>query len=115
MPVRVVSILAALSALALAAPAWAAELVTDINLTEPARVQGTTLEPGKYRVVATDDNRVTFMQGKKVVAEFQARRITLDTKPNYSALIREQDQIQEIHFARQNEAVDLRQPNPASD
>ena len=107
---RVNHMLVALSVLALAAPAWATRAASDFSLDQPAKVQGTLLQPGSYHVVASDeDNRVKFIHDDKVVADLPAHWIHLSRKADYSAFVKSGDEIQEIDFAGKTMAVDFRQ------
>ena len=115
MRIRFAFLLTALSVLALAAPAWANQLSADVQLNQTVKVQGTVLPPGTYRVIASDlNNRVMFMRDRRVVAEFPARWINLEQKAKYTALVRTEDEVQEIHFGGEALAVDLRQPSTSS-
>lgn len=105
---RVNHLLAVLAVMALAAPAWATRVATELNLDQPAKVQGTLFQPGNYHVIASDqDNRVKFIRDNKVVAEFPAHWINLARKADYSAFVKNGDEIQEIDFAGKMMAIDL--------
>ncbi|PYU21702.1 MAG: hypothetical protein DMG30_17005 [Acidobacteria bacterium] len=110
MRVHVNHLLAVLAVMALAVPAWATRVATDLSLDQPAKVQGTLLQPGNYHVIASDqDNRVKFMRDNKVVAELPAHWINLARKADYSAFVKNGEEIQEIDFAGKAMALDLRQ------
>ena len=108
MRARVKELLAVLAVMALAAPAWAARVATDLNLDQPAKVQGTLLQPGNYHVIASDQgSQVKFMRDNKVVAEFPAHWINLPRKADYSAFVKNGEEITEIDFAGKMMAIDF--------
>jgi hypothetical protein len=110
MRIRLIHLIAVLSVLALAAPVWATRTATDLTIDQPAKVQGRLLQPGNYHVIASDeDNQVKFIRDNKVVGEFPAHWINLARKADYSAFVKNGDEIEEIDFEGKDKAINLRQ------
>ena len=109
MRIHVGHVLAVVSLLAMSAPAWAKTESTNITIVHAANVEGTMLQPGSYRVVASDDakdtNNVKFMQNDKVVAEVPAQWTKLDHKSQYSEVLTDSGKVSEINFAGKEMAL----------
>jgi len=95
-----------LAALALALPIAARDgdanaskaIVTiSVDLSSPATLAGTALKPGSYSVRA-DSAKVTLSRSGKVMAEAAVEWKDAAGKAEYSSIVREGDQITEIHF-----------------
>jgi hypothetical protein len=95
-----------LAALALALPIAAgsgdtnqtkAIVTMSVDLSSPATLAGTALKPGNYSVRA-DSTKVTISRGGKVMAEAAVEWKDAAGKAEYSSIVREGDQITEIHF-----------------
>jgi hypothetical protein len=69
--VRFVTILAVLMSLVLAAPAFADSYKRSLTLDSPAKLGGTEIKPGEYRI-EFDGTKVVVKDGKKVLAEAPA-------------------------------------------
>jgi hypothetical protein len=68
-----------------------------VDLSSPATLAGTALKPGNYSVRA-DSTKVTISRGGKVMAEAAVEWKDAAGKAEYSSIVREGDQITEIHF-----------------
>jgi hypothetical protein len=68
-----------------------------VDLSSPATLGGTALKPGGYFVRA-DGAKVTLSRGGKVVAEAAVEWKDAAGKAEYSSIVKEGDQITEIHF-----------------
>jgi hypothetical protein len=70
------------AALLLASSAFAAATKASLELTNPVTVNGTTLQPGEYKVQWEGDGpnvEVSILQGKNVVAKAPAHVVELQT------------------------------------
>ncbi|HET6201017.1 MAG: hypothetical protein WBE21_07460 [Candidatus Acidiferrales bacterium] len=67
-------------------------------------INGTTLAPGEYKVVA-NDSTVSFFRGGKLIvqAPIQWKDATLKTEQN--AIVTEAGKVQEVRFKGQNRSV----------
>jgi len=98
---------AILVALALVVPAMAAgdagaknvnTIRTTMDLLHAVTLGGKELKPGSYHVTA-DDSKVTVEQYGKVVAEAPVEWKDETSKPEYSHIVNNGDQVREMHFA----------------
>ena len=114
----VLTILAALTlALAIAAQAAPAKdakstvtpiVKTDVTLLSSATLGGTDLKAGEYSVTA-DDTHVKFSKGGKVIAEVPVQWKDESSKRDQTALVRDGNQIKEIHFGGKMKYVEITQ------
>jgi hypothetical protein len=100
--------------LMLTGAAFAGTVSKTLTFENPVTVNGTTLQPGDYKVVYNDqpgNTQVTFKKGKKDVATAPAQVKQLGTKtPTTSVIYNTQgstQSIQEIHFGGSTDAVVL--------
>jgi hypothetical protein len=81
MRVRLSSLAALLALPALTGPAWARNQTADIRLYKPARIEGISLQPGKYHIVVYEEGtEVKFIRDGRIVAHVPANWIRLDRK-----------------------------------
>jgi len=98
--------LAALAVVAFAIPVWAHSESTPLTLSQPATIGTISLQPGQYTLSAdTDMNQVMVKRDGKVIATVPGKEVTLNRKPEYSAVLFNNRQIQEIQFEGKTEAV----------
>jgi hypothetical protein len=100
---RVVGVLAAVAFLVpLAARVASANSAKPTSATmdilNPVSLAGKHLKPGTYTVTA-DDRKVTIAQGGKVLAEAPVEWKDEQTKPEYSNIRTDGNQVTEIHFS----------------
>ncbi|HXJ15637.1 MAG TPA: hypothetical protein VNM68_00385 [Candidatus Polarisedimenticolia bacterium] len=95
-----------LAALFLAAATWAGDaatpkhskpLSTTVQLMVTSSLNGTTLPPGSYKVVA-NDSKVTIEQSGKVIAEAPVEWKEGERKARYSTVVYDNHGVREIHF-----------------
>ena len=92
---------ALLAAIALAVPVFAKPVVKTINLSQSSRIGNASLTSGEYRFLI-DENKVTVMKGKKMIAETEGRWEERSVKSIYdSVLVGEDGQVKEVRFAGQ--------------
>jgi hypothetical protein len=92
---------ALVAAIALAVPVFAKPVVKTINLSQSSKIGNAALTSGEYRFLI-DENKVTVMKGKKMIAETQGRWEDRSVKSVYdSVLIGEDGQVKEVRFAGQ--------------
>ncbi len=94
--------------------AFAGTVSKSLTFTDPVQVNGTTLEPGQYKVTFNDNaptTQVTFKKGKKDVATASAQVKPLATKTYATSVEYNGEganrQLQEIHFGGLNQALVL--------
>ncbi|HEV2183344.1 MAG TPA: hypothetical protein VGR39_06645 [Candidatus Acidoferrales bacterium] len=64
------------------------------------------MQPGKYTLTAdTDMNDVMVKRDGKLIATVPGKQVTLNRKPEYTAVLFNNRQIQEIQFEGKTEAV----------
>jgi hypothetical protein len=91
-----------LAAIALAVPVFAKPVTKTINLTQASKIGKADLATGEYRFLI-DENKVTVMKGKKLIAETQGRWEERSNKSAYdSVLVSDNGQVKEVRFAGQN-------------
>ena len=69
--------------------AFAGTVSKTLTFTDPVQINGTTLQPGDYKVTFDDNaptTQVTFKQGKKEVATAQAQVKQAETKVNATSV-----------------------------
>jgi len=99
-------VLSVLVALAIAMPiaargAYAKDskaTTTTLDILNAATLGGKQIEPGTYRISA-DDSKVTLERNGKMVAEASVQWKDETSKPSYSKIVTENNQIKEIHFS----------------
>ncbi len=80
---------------------------TSISLDSSAKVDGTTLAPGKYEVVI-DGKKVSFERDDKTVVTAPCDWKTLQYKSQYnSTTLSANNQLQEIEFEGSNKALEV--------
>jgi hypothetical protein len=98
--------LTVLAAVLLAAATWADDaavpkhfksLSTTVQLSATSSLNGKTVPPGRYKVLA-NDNKVTIKQGGKVIAEAPVQWKDEQAKAGYSTIVYDNHGIREIHF-----------------
>jgi len=71
---------------------------TQVELLNPAVLNGTQLKPGTYDLKA-DGSTVSFMQRGKVVAEAPMTWKDDSSKSSYTSVVVNDNAVQEIHFS----------------
>ena len=79
---------------------------TTIQLLNQTSLNGKTLKPGTYKLVA-DETNVAFEQDGKMVAESKMRWKDTATKAAYSTVIFDDHGIREIHFEGKTRYVEI--------
>jgi hypothetical protein len=92
-------------------PAWANSKSSDsqrvtIELGTTATLNGQTLEPGNYTVVA-EGNQAKFEQDGKVVAEAPCSWKTLSSKALNTDVVTNQNRITEIDISGKTQAIEF--------
>ncbi|HEV2617590.1 MAG TPA: hypothetical protein VGU63_13375 [Candidatus Acidoferrales bacterium] len=106
MRIRLSPCLAALAVAAIACPVWAHAQSAPLTISQPATIGNTSLQPGNYVLTAdTDMHEVMVKRDGKVIATVPAKEVTLNKKPEYTAVLFNGRQIQEIQFEGKTEAV----------
>lgn len=106
MRTRVNPCLAALAVAAVAIPVWGRTESAPLTLSQPATIGTVSLKPGLYTLTAdTDMNEVMIKRDGKVIATVPAKGVTLNRKPEYTAVVFNNRQIQEIQFEGKTEAI----------
>jgi len=84
-------------ALAVAVPAFAKPMSTNLPITHDVKVGQTEVKAGDYRFLI-DGNHLTVMNGKKLVAEAEGRWEERDTKSQHNAVVSNEGKITELRF-----------------
>lgn len=93
-------------ALALTLPLWAKRLTAEIDLDKPAKLGTVELAPGHYQLVADEaTGLVKVIRNGKTVAEVKGEWFKMERKPSYTETLMTENNIQEIHFAGQLQAI----------
>src|SRR5262249_10278038 len=100
--------------LMLTGAAFAGTVSKTLTFENPVQVNGTTLQPGDYKVTYNDQpgsTQVTFKKGKKEVATVPAQVKQLGSKTSATSVVYNTQgstqSIQEIHFGGTTDAVVL--------
>lgn len=110
---KVVHFFAVALLLALAIPAMASPkgakmsnsmLKGQFNVVGGEIINGTTLTPGEYNVVA-NDSTVSFFRGKKLIAEAPIQWKDATQKIDQNAIVTDSGKIQEVRFKGQSRSV----------
>ncbi|HME13512.1 MAG TPA: hypothetical protein VKF79_11650 [Candidatus Acidoferrum sp.] len=92
-------IIAVLAAVALATPVFAKPTVTNVTISQTAKIGKADLRAGDYKLMI-DGNHATVQKGKSVVAESEGRWEDRDSKAAYdSLLIGEDGHVKEVRFS----------------
>ncbi|MGD0957661.1 MAG: hypothetical protein ABR953_12665 [Candidatus Acidiferrales bacterium] len=98
-------VLSVLVALAVAIPIAArgayakdSKVTATMDLFNATMLGGKQIEPGTYRISA-DDAKVTVERDGKMIAEAPVQWKDETSKPSYSKIVTENNQIKEIHFS----------------
>jgi hypothetical protein len=87
--------------IAVAVPVFAKPVVKTINLSQSSKIGKADLASGEYRFFI-DENKVTVLKGKKMMAETEGRWEERKVKSVYdSVLVGEDGQVKEVRFAGQ--------------
>jgi hypothetical protein len=90
--------LALLGALAFTVPAFAKPVTKSLPLTQNVKMGKVDVKAGDYRATI-DNNHLTLLNGKKVVAESAGRWETRDTKSPYTGIVADADgRVLELRF-----------------
>jgi hypothetical protein len=114
-PSRWVFGLAAVVALAVAVPVWAHTDSVPISFNQKMDVAGTTLQPGSYEFRVTPSNpevEIVNTKDHKVVATVQGKWVNLNSKSQYTQVLSDRNQVQEIDLSGQVEAIRFAQSSP---
>lgn len=112
--VRFIAVVAALAFLlpltaGVAAAKDSANIVkAQVQLLNPATLNGTQLKAGTYELTA-DGSKVSFLQHGKVVAEAPMTWKSDGSKSSYTSVIVNDNAVQEIHFSGKNRYVAIAQ------
>lgn len=99
-------LLFALCALVISTPAWAKDLSTKAQFTGSREIANTQLKPGQYRFVANESTgQVNVLRDGKLVARIKGQWVHLKNKSQYSAVESNRNQIQELLFSGQRQAI----------
>ena len=103
---RVSLLLLAASMVAFAAPVWASNLSTHVQIDHVTKLLNVQLKPGKYRLVANETNgQVKVEHRYKVIARVKGQWVNLKKKSHYSEVLMDNHDIQEVRFAGKKKAV----------
>lgn len=98
--------LAILAVAAFAIPVLAHSESTPLTLNQSATIGTVSLRPGQYTLTAdTGMKEVMIKRDGKLVATVPGREVTLNRKPEYTAVVFNHRQIQEIQFEGKTEAI----------
>ena len=114
-PSRWIFAIAAVVALAVAAPVWAHTDNVQITFNQKTDVAGTTLQPGSYEFRVTPTNpevEIVNTKDHKVVATVQGKWVNLNSKAPYTQVLSDRSQVQEIDLSGRTEAIRFAQSNP---
>lgn len=90
--------LALMAAAAFTVPAFAKPVSKSLPITHNVKVGKVDIKAGDYRAMI-DDNRITILNGKNVVAESSGRWETRDTKSPYTGIVADSDgRVLELRF-----------------
>jgi hypothetical protein len=81
---------------------------TELTLLIPATFGGTELKAGEYSVTA-NDTHAKFLKNGKVIAEASVQWKDESTKPKFTAVVVDSNQIKEIHFGGKMKFVEITQ------
>ncbi len=104
--VRFLPILAVVLGLALAVPILADSFSRHYTLRDPAKLGGTQLKAGEYRV-EFDGAKLTFKKGKDVVAEAQAEWVDVKLEAPGDSFVVDNGAIVEIRIAGRKRAIKI--------
>jgi hypothetical protein len=112
MRVRVKQSLAALAALLLAVPMFAAKSsganVVNYVVNDPVSIGQTQLKPGEYSLkVVEGQNELSIEQNGKVIAKVPCHWIKLAAKPDSSEVEEEQGKVKQVNFKDNPQAVQV--------
>ncbi len=102
-------ILSAIAVLALAVTSWAAHRdTTPWSVTNTATIGSNTIRPGEYQIRTEEgSNQLEVLKDGNVVATVPCRWIHLDQKSEYSEILMNSNNVEEIQFAGKTEAVKI--------
>jgi hypothetical protein len=90
--------LAILAALALTVPAFAKPMAKNLPISHPVKVGQVDVKAGDYRATI-DNNHLTLLNGKKVIAESEGRWEDRDAKSPYTEIVSNSDgRVLELRF-----------------
>jgi hypothetical protein len=93
--------------IAVAAPVFAKPVVKTIKLSQSSKIGKADLASGEYRFFI-EENKVTVLKGKKMMAETEGRWEERGVKSAYdSVLVGEDGQVKEVRFAGQTKVFIL--------
>jgi hypothetical protein len=100
----------ALAVLILVAPSFASSRKdsTDFNPVQPTTIGSTQLQPGQYRLEATEgQNQLNVVRDGKVIATIPCHWVQLPIKADNSEVLSNNNQVTEIRFQGRLEAVQI--------
>jgi hypothetical protein len=105
---RLSQCLAILAVFALSAPVFARSMSQPLDLSRPATIGSTTLQPGNYEFKADmNSNQVQVERNGRLVATIEGKEITLSKKAPYGAVVMDGRRIHEIQFGGKTEAIEI--------
>jgi hypothetical protein len=105
---RLGNCLAILAMLALASPVFAKSFSQTLDLTRPAKLGDTSLQPGHYKVMADlSSDKVQVEQNGRLVATAMGKTVNLNNKSPYNAVVFNGRYIQEIQISGKTQAIEL--------
>ncbi|MCL4523946.1 MAG: hypothetical protein M1453_05700 [Acidobacteria bacterium] len=104
--VRFVTFLAVLMSLALAAPAFADSYKRSLTLDSPAKLGGTEIKAGEYRI-EFDGTKVMVKDGKKVLAEAPAEWVETKNAVQGDTVVIEGGVITEIRIEGRSRVIKI--------
>jgi hypothetical protein len=100
--------LAILAMLALASPVFAKSVSQTLDLTQPAKLGDTSLQPGHYKVLADlNSDQVQVEQNGRLVATLTGKTVNLNNKSPYNAVVFNGRHIHEIQISGKMQAIEL--------
>ena len=104
-------LLVALTLLTLAAPVWARPRTATTYLNDPAMIGGTQLKAGQYQLkVENNANQLQVLKDGKVIAVVPVQWIQLPNKPAETSVTLDNNQITEVDFGGDIQAVQIQSP-----
>jgi hypothetical protein len=108
MRLKSIQLLAAFTLLTLAAPVWAHARTATAYINDTTTIGTTQLKPGEYQLKVEDGaTQLQIMQNGKVLAVVPVQWIQLPNKPADTTVVLEGNQITEVDFGGNTQAVQI--------
>lgn len=108
MRLRVSFFLVAISLLGLSVPVWASSFSTKMEFDHACKILNVKLKPGAYRFVANPSTSMVKVERSKddsIVARVKGQWVKLGKKSQYSEVLMNRRDIQEIRFGGKKRAI----------